>query len=125
MSVGSSPAVERFGRTFAAELNLNHGHEGPDPEPATPRLDPVHRRLCSKLREDLLDFILTEKRIVGTAAHMGDVDISAAVGLLANGVVNTAPLLTDVIGLNEVPTKGFDRLVADKNVFKIAVNPSK
>jgi 2-desacetyl-2-hydroxyethyl bacteriochlorophyllide A dehydrogenase len=74
---------------------------------------------------DLLDFILTEKRIVGTAAHMWDVDISAAVGLLANGVVNTAPLLTDVIGLNDVPTKGFDRLVADKNVFKIAVNPSK
>ncbi|MSX70824.1 MAG: alcohol dehydrogenase catalytic domain-containing protein, partial [Actinobacteria bacterium] len=29
---------------------------------------------------DLLDFILTEKRIVGTAAHMWDVDISAAVG---------------------------------------------
>lgn len=73
---------------------------------------------------DLLDFILTEKRIVGTAAHMWDVDISAAVGLLANGVVDTKPLLTDVIGLDDVPSKGFDRLVADKNVFKIAVNPS-
>jgi threonine dehydrogenase-like Zn-dependent dehydrogenase len=73
---------------------------------------------------ELLEFILSEKHLVGTAAHMWDVDVSAAVGLLANKIVDTSPLLTDVISLADVPTKGFDRLISDKNVFKIAVNPS-
>jgi hypothetical protein len=39
-------------------------------------------------------------------------------------MIETGPLLTDVISLADVPTKGFDRLIADKNAFKIAVNPS-
>ena len=73
---------------------------------------------------ELLEFILSEKHLVGTAAHMWDVDVSAAVGLLANKIVDTGPLLTDVISLADVPTKGFDRLISDKNVFKIAVNPA-
>jgi threonine dehydrogenase-like Zn-dependent dehydrogenase len=55
---------------------------------------------------------------------MWDVDVSAAVGLLANKIIDTSPLLTDVISLADVSTKGFDRLISDKNVFKIAVNPS-
>jgi threonine dehydrogenase-like Zn-dependent dehydrogenase len=55
---------------------------------------------------------------------MWDVDVSAAVGLLANKIVDTGPLLTDVISLADVPTKGFDRLISDKNAFKIAVNPA-
>jgi threonine dehydrogenase-like Zn-dependent dehydrogenase len=44
--------------------------------------------------------------------------------MLANKIVDTGPLLTDVISLADVPTKGFDRLISDKNVFKIAVNPA-
>ena len=73
----------------------------------------------------LLNFVLSEKRIQGTAAHMWDVDIAAAVALLAGNSIDTKPLLTDVIALDEVVTKGFDRLIKDKNAFKIVVDTTR
>ena len=65
------------------------------------------------------------ERILGTAAHMWDVDVAAAIALLAGNSINTKPLLTDVIALDEVVTKGFDRLLTDKNVFKIVVDTTR
>jgi len=73
----------------------------------------------------LLNFVLSEKRIQGTAAHMWDVDIAAAIALLAGPSIDTKPLLTDVIALDEVVTKGFDRLLNDKNAFKIVVDTTR
>ena len=59
------------------------------------------------------------------SAHMWDVDIAAAVALLAGNSIDTKPLLTDVIALDEVVTKGFDRLIKDKNAFKIVVDTTR
>lgn len=73
----------------------------------------------------LLNFVLSEKQIVGTAAHMWDVDIAASIALLAGNSIDTKPLLTDVIALDEVVSKGFDRLVKDKNAFKIVVDTTR
>lgn len=73
----------------------------------------------------LLNFVLSEKRILGTAAHMWDVDVAAAVALLAGNSIDTKPLLTDVIALDEVVSKGFERLLNDKNAFKIVVDTTR
>jgi len=56
---------------------------------------------------------------------MWDVDVAAAIALLAGPAIDTKPLLTDVIALDEVVTKGFDRLLNDKNAFKIVVDTTR
>ena len=53
------------------------------------------------------------------------IDIAAAIALLAGPSIDTKPLLTDVIALDEVVTKGFDRLLNDKNAFKIVVDTTR
>jgi (R,R)-butanediol dehydrogenase/meso-butanediol dehydrogenase/diacetyl reductase len=56
---------------------------------------------------------------------MWDVDVAAAIALLAGNSIDTKPLLTDVIALDEVVSKGFDRLLNDKNAFKIVVDTTR
>ncbi|MCC5947359.1 MAG: alcohol dehydrogenase catalytic domain-containing protein [Nitriliruptoraceae bacterium] len=71
----------------------------------------------------LLDLVLGEKRILGSAAHLWDSDVAAAVGLLASGSIETTPLVSDVIGLHDIVTAGFERLADDPDVLKVVVRP--
>lgn len=71
----------------------------------------------------LLDVVLGERRLLGTASHLWDVDVAAAVALLRRGVVDTAPLLTATVPLERVVPDGFERLRADRSALKILVDP--
>jgi (R,R)-butanediol dehydrogenase/meso-butanediol dehydrogenase/diacetyl reductase len=51
---------------------------------------------------DLLDTVLGEKRILGSAAHLWDEDVATAVDLLARGRVQGRPLLTTRLSLEQV-----------------------
>lgn len=51
---------------------------------------------------DLLDTVLGEKRIVGSAAHLWDEDVATAVDLLARGRIDGRPLLTTRLPLERV-----------------------
>ncbi|MQA76900.1 MAG: alcohol dehydrogenase catalytic domain-containing protein [Streptosporangiales bacterium] len=71
----------------------------------------------------LLPVVLGERRLVGTASHLWDVDIAAAVALLSRGVVATEPLLTATVPLERVVPDGFERLRTDRTTLKILVDP--
>lgn len=63
-----------------------------------------------------------EISLFGTAAHMWDVDTSEAVKLLADGVINVSPLITDVVPLSDALERGFVRLAEDDSVIKILID---
>lgn len=67
--------------------------------------------------------VLAEKRIVGSAAHLWDEDVAAAVAMLGSGLLQTGPLLTAVISLENVVRDGFERLARDPLAMKILVAP--
>ena len=50
-------------------------------------------------------------------------DFSIAVDFMASGQVKLDALLSDVIPLDEIQTQGFERLKADKSLFKVMVQP--
>ena len=58
---------------------------------------------------DLLDAVLGEKRIVGSAAHLWDEDVATAVDLLSRGQVDGEPLLTTRVSLERIE-EGFGAL---------------
>ena len=73
---------------------------------------------------DLLDTVLGEKHIVGSAAHLWDEDVASAVDLLSRGKVNGRPLVSTRISLEEV-VEGFGILEAPPpEVLKILVTPN-
>jgi 2-desacetyl-2-hydroxyethyl bacteriochlorophyllide A dehydrogenase len=73
---------------------------------------------------DLLDAILHEKHIVGSAAHLWDEDVAAAVDLLARGTVDGRPLLTTRVPLERIVERGFGALEAGgEDVLKVLVSP--
>jgi 2-desacetyl-2-hydroxyethyl bacteriochlorophyllide A dehydrogenase len=69
------------------------------------------------------DVVLGERRVLGSAAHVWDVDVAAAVSLLAAGRVDPLPLLTATIPLDRVVDDGFRRLVGDRDALKILARP--
>lgn len=71
------------------------------------------------------DVVLREKRILGTAAHVWDEDVAAAVALLRRGVVNPSPLVSRVIGMDQVVDLGLEALSKDPGLIKILVVPSR
>lgn len=73
---------------------------------------------------DLLNAVLGEKRIVGSAAHLWDEDVQTAVNLLARGDVDGRPLLTNRVSLERVVEEGFAALEdPDDSVLKVLVTP--
>lgn len=73
---------------------------------------------------DLLDAVLGEKRILGSAAHLWDEDVRTAVDLLARGKADGMPLLTDRIGLTKVE-RGFETLGDPASgALKVLVSPT-
>lgn len=67
--------------------------------------------------------VLSEVHVVGSAAHVWDVDVAAAVSLLASGAVDPRALLTACVPLERASAEGFERLAADPSVLKILVHP--
>lgn len=70
------------------------------------------------------DVVLTEKKLIGTAAHLWDVDVKTAVQLLASGTVNPAPLLSKVVGLDQVAAS-LSELATPNTLAKVLVDPWK
>ncbi|WP_372983705.1 zinc-binding dehydrogenase [Microbacterium sp.] len=50
---------------------------------------------------DVLDLVLGEKAVLGSAAHMWDDDVSVAVGLLASGAVDVERMITHTFPLDQ------------------------
>ncbi len=68
---------------------------------------------------DVLDVVLAEKTILGSAAHMWDDDVKVAVDYIARGQVSVEDLITQEIELNDV-VAGFDAL-SGADVVKMLV----
>ncbi len=68
------------------------------------------------------DVVLAEKRVVGSAAHLWDVDVAAAVRLLASGVVDPRLLLSETVGLDGVAA-ALERLALPNDLAKVLVDP--
>lgn len=49
---------------------------------------------------DIAPFVLGEQRLIGTAAHLWDVDVTPAVELIASGVVDVSALPTHIVPLS-------------------------
>lgn len=67
--------------------------------------------------------VLGERRLVGSAAHVWDVDVATAVGMLASGRLDTGGLVTHRVPLPELVTVALP-LLADPtaDVLKVAVD---
>ncbi len=76
--------------------------------------------------ETTIDFnsvVSDEKRLVGSIAYERR-DVEDAVRLIASGDIDTTPLISDKIHLDEVIVRGFERMLEpSKNVFRILVSP--
>lgn len=70
------------------------------------------------------DVVLGEKRLIGTAAHMWDVDVASAVQLLGNGTVDPRHLIDEIVGLPEVPGV-LERLAQPNDLAKVLVDPNR
>ncbi|CAH0137070.1 zinc-binding dehydrogenase [Microbacterium sp. Bi128] len=68
---------------------------------------------------DVLDVVLSEKTILGSAAHMWDDDVKVAVDLIANRQVAVADLITHEVELDDI-ARGFAALSGD-SVVKMLV----
>ena len=68
------------------------------------------------------DVVLGEKRLLGTAAHMWDVDVLTAVRLLASGVVDPRPLLSGVVSM-DAAVATLEELAAPNRLAKVLVDP--
>ncbi|GAA4343396.1 zinc-dependent alcohol dehydrogenase [Microbacterium rhizosphaerae] len=66
--------------------------------------------------------VLHELRILGTAAHMWDTDVTAAVHALADGTVQVGALLSKTIALEEVPAM-LHTLSEPNTLAKVLVDP--
>jgi (R,R)-butanediol dehydrogenase / meso-butanediol dehydrogenase / diacetyl reductase len=72
---------------------------------------------------DLLDTVLGEKRIVGSAAHLWDEDVATAVDLLARGRIDGRPMLTTRLPLERV-VEGIGILEDPaSDALKVLINP--
>ena len=72
---------------------------------------------------DFNSIVAQEKTVTGTIAY-ARADVQASVELIASGKLQTTPLITDRIRLDEVIDVGFARMMAQsKDVFRILVKP--
>jgi len=71
----------------------------------------------------LMSLVLHERRIFGSAAHLFDEDVAAAVALIANGRVDPLPLLAAVVPLANVVEEGFEYMRQQRGALKVLVAP--
>ena len=73
---------------------------------------------------DFTSVVGAEKEIVGSISYVQR-DVETVVRLLSDGTLRTAPLISDMIGLDEVISVGFKRMLEPtKDIFRILVSPS-
>lgn len=70
------------------------------------------------------DVVLGEKRLLGTAAHLWDIDVATAVRLLADGTVDPRPLISAVVPLDGV-VDALEQLAVPNNLAKVLVDPTR
>jgi threonine dehydrogenase-like Zn-dependent dehydrogenase len=70
------------------------------------------------------DIVLGEKRLLGTAAHMWDVDVATAVKLLADGIVDPRQMVSEVVPLSAVGA-ALERLAQPNELAKVLVDPAR
>lgn len=69
-----------------------------------------------------LDVVLGERHLVGTAAHLWDIDVAGGLALLSRGTIDPRPLHTDTIGLDDA-VQAFHRLDTDPSAIKLLIAP--
>lgn len=71
----------------------------------------------------LLDLVVGEKRIIGSAAHLWDTDVADAVTMMSDGRLNVGPLITHRVGLDDVVDVGLALLSApDSGALKVLID---
>ena len=50
-------------------------------------------------------------------------DFAIAVDFMASGQVDVKPLISDIVPMQDIQAKGFERLKSDKSVVKLLVKP--
>ncbi|GAA4342124.1 2,3-butanediol dehydrogenase [Microbacterium rhizosphaerae] len=71
---------------------------------------------------DIASFVLGEKRLVGTAAHLWDIDVAPAVQLIASGVVDVSALPSHVVPLEDAANVLAD---PDPSIYKQLISPKE
>lgn len=74
------------------------------------------------LELSLRRLILAEVRLHGSAAHLWDIDVDEAVGMLAAGDIDVSTLLSAVVPLRNAVADAFERLVDDRSAVKIVID---
>ena len=78
----------------------------------------------SRPQFDFNSLVATETELIGSLGYLQE-DVEAVVGLIASGAIKTTPLISDVIGLDDVVDVGYARMLAPtKDIFRILVSPS-
>lgn len=78
----------------------------------------------AKTEIDFNSVVGREVEMIGSLAYQKR-DVEQVVSMISAGAIKTAPLISDRIGLKDVLTKGYERMMApSKDVFKILVAPS-
>ena len=73
---------------------------------------------------DFNTVVMGEKEVVGSLAYE-ERDVEEVVRLISDGSLKTTPLISDIIGLDEVIDVGYARMLAPtKEIFRILVAPS-
>lgn len=71
----------------------------------------------------LVDLVLGEKTVVGSAAHVWDVDVALALELLASGQVDCSELLTHQVPLSNLVSEGLSLLAdPDSGAMKVLID---
>ena len=79
----------------------------------------------SKPEFDFNSIVAGEVELIGSLGYQRE-DVEEAVRHIASGAIKTTPLISDVIGLDDVVDVGFARMMAPtKDFFRILVAPSK
>jgi 2-desacetyl-2-hydroxyethyl bacteriochlorophyllide A dehydrogenase len=67
--------------------------------------------------------IIKELEIKGTLAY-GEEEIRTVISLMEQGKINPKAMLSDVVSLDDFVVKGFERLIENRDLVKIAVAPN-
>jgi (R,R)-butanediol dehydrogenase/meso-butanediol dehydrogenase/diacetyl reductase len=78
----------------------------------------------AKTEIDFNSVVGREVEVIGSIAYQRH-DVEQVVSMISSGAIRTAPLISDRISLEDVISKGYERMMAPtKDVFKILVAPS-
>jgi len=68
------------------------------------------------------EVVINEQRLIGSAAHVWDVDVTTAMRLLADGHVDPMPMISRIIGPDDVATT-IEELATSSGLAKVLVDP--